>query len=238
MTGRVALLRAADDAERSAARLSALGFEYAVAPVLQAVALETKMPLGHFDAVLATSARGFELASAAVLASTRGLPLFVVGERAGEAARERRFTLNAPPSPDAMNLALLLNRRLAPGSRMLYLAGRDRKRDLEDALAASGHYVTALEVYEARAREAWNDEEIAALSRCDAALHYSRRSAELALTLARRAGLADFWRELVHVCISEDAAAPLREFGAARVYAAPLPREEELIGALAAVNAP
>ena len=163
-----------------------------VAPVLQAVALETKMPLGHFDAVLATSARGFELASAAVLASTRGLPLFVVGERAGEAARERRFTLNAPPSPDAMDLALLLTRRsLAPASRMLYLAGRDRKHDLEDALAASGHYVTALEVYEARAREAWNDEEIAALSRCDAALHYSRRSAELALTLARRAGLAD-----------------------------------------------
>ena len=236
MTRRIAILRARDDAERSAARLSAIGFDCALAPVLQPVALQAAIPAGYFDATLVTSARALEFASDAVLASVNSTPLFAVGERAAKTATARGFALGAPPAPDAVALAILLKGHLPVGSRSLYLAGRDRKHDLEDALAGSGQLVETLEVYEAVARECWSPQEIAALLSCDAALHYSRRSAEIGLALAQTAGIADFWRNLVHVCISEDATAPLRAFGAARVFAARLPREDALIDALVAVS--
>ncbi len=102
-------------------------------------------------------------------------------------------------------------------------------------MRASGHYVETFpkSPTKRRAREAWRADEIAALAGCAAALHYSRRSAELACLLARRSGLADSWRNVAHICISEEAAAPLHAFGARRVYVAALAREQELFDRLA-----
>jgi uroporphyrinogen-III synthase len=63
-------------------------------------------------------------------------------------------------------------------------------------------------------------------------LHYSRRSAALAVELAERAGVAEPFRALLHVCLSPDAAAPLRAWGAGRVVCASEPTEDRLIDAL------
>jgi len=67
---------------------------------------------------------------------------------------------------------------------------------------------------------------------CAAALHYSRRSAALAVALAERAGLADPFRAILHVCLSPDAGEPLRAMGAPRLAWASEPREDRLIDAL------
>ena len=81
---------------------------------------------------------------------------------------------------------------LKPGASVLYLAGRDRKEAVEAALAEKFELEVA-ETYAAEAREAWRPSEARALSRCVAALHYSRRSAGLAAALARDRGRGGFF---------------------------------------------
>jgi len=212
--------------------LRELGYATVIAPATLVVATRAAVPAGPYDAVVASSARAFEHLSATSRDTIAGLPLFVVGAQTARAAMGRQLEVESS-SKNAAALAESLHARLNPASRVLYLAGRDRKSDLESALAASGHDVTSIEVYAAEARRAWGPEEARALGASDAALHYSTRSAELALRLAERAGIADRFRALLHVCISEEAASPLRSSGAPRVRSASSQDEEALLDALA-----
>ena len=232
MKATVALTRAADDAARSAARLLALGYASVIAPATRVVATRAEIPRGDHDAAVATSARAFDALSETSREAILALPLFVVGAQTARAAAALGLAVEAS-APDAAALEAVLRARLARGASLLYLAGRDRKRDLELALAAGGHRVTAIELYAAEARPAWTPEEARALSGCDAALHYSSRSVELALRLADRAGIGETFRALHHVCISEDGASRLRASGAARVRSARRPDEDALLAALA-----
>lgn len=225
-------MRASEDAERSAARLLELGYASVFSPVTRALATNGAVPSGPFDAVVASSAKAIDLLSPSSRDAILPLPLFVVGARTARAAEARDLEVETS-AKDAAALAEFLRARLTPPCRILYLAGRDRRSDLESALAASGHRVTAIEVYVAEARLAWTQGEASALAASDAALHYSTRSAELALRLAEGAGIADRFRALLHVCISEDAASPLRIGGATRVRSSSAPDEDALFDALA-----
>ena len=229
---RVALFRAAEDAVPSAARLSALGFEAAIAPVLAPVALEAQAPPGRFDALVATSAKALDFANSALLATFAGVPLHVVGA-AGAAAAARRGLCAAVSAPDAGALASLLIDRIPRGASVLYLAGADRKPDIEAALRRVQVSLTIVETYAALARPEWSAREARAVASCRAALHYSRRSAELAHRLAERAGISSQWRAMAHVAISADAAEPLGASDAAKIIVAAAPREEAMLAALA-----
>ena len=228
----IALMRASEGAERSAARLRELGYASVFSPVTRALATRAAVPSEPFDAVVASSAKAIDLLSAPSRDAILALPLFVVGAQTARAAKARDLEVEIS-AKDSTALADLLRVRLTPARRVLYLAGRDRKSDLESALAASGHRVTPIEIYVAEARPAWSRGEASAVAAADAALHYSTRSAELALRLAEGAGIADRFRPLLHVCISEDAAAPLRVGGATRVRSASAPDEDALFDALA-----
>ena len=140
---------------------------------------------------------------------------------------------------DAATLGERLTATLAPGDRLLYLAGRDRKPELEAALAAAGLRIVAAPLYVAEARKAWSVAEARAVAACDAALHYSRRSAALAVALAERAGVGEGFRAMTHVCLSAAVSAPLVAFGAGRIVCADAPDEARLIAALErALDAP
>jgi uroporphyrinogen-III synthase len=196
------------------------------------LATQAGIPRCDYDAVVATSAKAFDLLSPYSRDAILALPLFVVGAQTARAAATRELQVEAS-AKDAAALAERLRARLTPASRVLYLAGRDRKSDLESALGADGHRVTPIEVYVAEARRAWSFGEARAVANCDAALHYSARGAELALRLAEGAGIAERFRSLLHVCISEDAGSPLRSSGATRVRSAWNPDEGALFDALA-----
>jgi uroporphyrinogen-III synthase len=229
---RIALMRARDEAEASAARLAAHGFAPVRAPVLTIRTLAATLPPGPFDALIATSPRALVALAETDRAALGRLPLHVVGARAAGAAREARFALRGEPAPDAARLAERLIASLAPGARLLYLAGRDRKAGLEAALAAAGHRVVAVALYQAEAREAWSASEAEAVAGCAAALHYSRRSAALAVALAERAGIAERFKAMAHVCLSPAVAAPLEALGASQIVTADAPDEASLIAAL------
>ena len=177
-------MRATEDAERSAARLLALGYASFVAPATMVLATQAGIPPFDYDAVVATSAKAFELLSPGSRDAILALPLFVVGAQTARAATARELAVEAT-AKDAAALADMLRPRLTPASRILYLAGRGRKSDLESALAADGHRLTPIEVYVAEARRAWSFGEARGVANCDAALHYSN-SERRARAAARR----------------------------------------------------
>ena len=89
----VLLTRALDESKRTAARLAREGHAAVLSPVLDMVPTGAMWPAGIIDGVVATSARAFELLSATpdwpLPEARRLLPLFLVGERTREAARDR-----------------------------------------------------------------------------------------------------------------------------------------------------
>jgi uroporphyrinogen-III synthase len=232
MTIMVALMRAREDADRSAARLQARGFATARAPATQIHASGAAAPTGPFDAIVATSAKAVTLLAPAARSAIVGGPLFAVGGETARAANEAGFALARQSAPDVAALTHALRQFLASGSHLLYLAGRDRRSALEDAMREAGHRTSVLEVYAAEARPAWGEDEARAVADCGAALHYSARSAALAVDLAAGAGLTGAFRAMTHVCLAPEVGEPLRAAGASRLIFADAPIEERLIDAL------
>ncbi len=235
---RVLVTRPQREAETIARRLAAAGHEAVVAPVLRIEATDDIVPDAPFEAVLATSAHAIERLRESDAQRLQALPLYVVGARAADLAKTRGFAEIAMSAPDASHLAEAIATVSRPPTRWLYLAGRDRKPDLERRLAALGHDVSAAVVYEARTVEDFPEAAATALraGALDAALHFSRRSADVVIALAQAAGVAEAFAALAHVCISADAAAPLRAL-AARVVVSSPPTSQAMIAALDPMHA-
>ncbi|MEJ0096039.1 MAG: uroporphyrinogen-III synthase [Methylocella sp.] len=237
----VLLTRAMDEAMRTATKLNAIGHHAILSPVLEMVPTGAQWPDGVVDGVLASSAHAFELFSDSPdwpsPEARRLLPLHVVGARTQQAARERGFEGRAMIAFDAKSLAVSVCTGLASPSRLVYLAGRDRKPDLETELARAGHVVETIEVYAAQRAEAL-DEEAAALiegGQIGAVLHFSRRSAEIFLDLAHEAGLDV--ASLTHIAISSDAAQPLKDAGIDAVHVAEQPNEAAMLALVGSLGA-
>ena len=226
----VALFRARENAAASAQKIGRLGFAVAELPVTSVVRLSFEPPQGRFDAAIAASARAFAHLPPE-LARFFALPLYVVGARTARAAREAGWPATPPIAPEAAALVATLKGSLPAGARLLYLAGRDRKTETDEALRAAFD-LDILELYAAEARKSWAVAKAEALAACFAALHYSRRSAAIAARLARAAGRESDFRRLVHVCLSVDVAAPLRAAGVERLEIADRPDEAALLAAL------
>ncbi len=230
---RVLVTRPIHDATPTAERLRALGHAPVVAPLTRLVATGAAIPQGEFDALIATSANAVDLLEAESVARLRGVPFYCVGDRATVRARARGLLAARPGAADATRLAHDLGSALAPGQRVLYLAGRDRKPTLEKSLVGGGYRVTSVEIYRAEAVESLPVEAARPLRAgdIDAALHYSGRAVDLLIALAEAAGLGTRLTRVAHVCISEEAATPLRHAGAKIVVAA-TPDSDGLFAAL------
>jgi uroporphyrinogen-III synthase len=224
---RLLVTRPADQAERTAQKLRSLGHEPVVAPVLDVAPTGAKPPPGDYDFVLATSAQA--LAGAGLPPALLRLPFACVGEKTAAAARSAGFCVtHAAPDSDALAEFLLGEKH--PTSA-LYLAGRERRADLEDKLRAVGWRVEIVETYAAEPVHSWPEHIFTALNAgtIDGVLHYSPRSADLALALIGR----DAARGLRHFCLSPAIAAVCRDWAPqARVFSASRPDEEALMGLL------
>jgi uroporphyrinogen-III synthase len=221
------LFRARDDANASAARLRRIGFSVVRLPVIEIRPSPVEPERLRYDAVIASSDKAF-LSDPPL---DKRSALYVVGARTGRAAETRGWRLASPPAREAGELIATLTAMLKPEASVLYLAGRDRKEAVEAALAERFKLEVA-ETYAAEARKAWRPSEARALTRCAAALHYSRRSAELAASLAKKAGAEACFLKLKHVCLSRDVAEPLQKLGATRIARAETPDEAGLFHTL------
>jgi uroporphyrinogen-III synthase len=177
---------------------------------------------------LATSAHAFD----ALTSNLSSLPLYVVGERTAEAAQRKGFHV-AQIAADGENLA----RRIGRGAtHFLYLAGRERRPELEEHLTQQGHHVTPWIVYETKSAEHFPTQAQAALAegRIDAVLHFSTRSAALYRSLAQTAGVERQALAPVQIAISARAARELT--GAQHITIARTPDLAGLISALKALS--
>jgi uroporphyrinogen-III synthase len=220
---RIALFRERKDANASAARLRRFGFAVVRLPVIEIRTRSVQPHRARYDAAVATSDKAFHADGPSDTSS----PLYVVGTRTGRAAEARGWRLASPPARDVDELVRTLTGLLKAGASVLYLAGRDRKEAIEAALSGAFD-VEIVEAYAAEARAAWRPAKARSLASCVAALHYSRRSAGLAATLAKTAGAEASFLNLNHVCISRDVAEPLQALGASRVAIAETPDEAGL----------
>ncbi|MFI4972434.1 MAG: uroporphyrinogen-III synthase, partial [Hyphomicrobiales bacterium] len=128
---RLVVTRPQTDSERTAAALRACGHAVLVAPLLRVEPVATDLS-GAWGAVIITSAN----APGAVAGNPAReplvkLPLFAVGQRSADAARQAGFADVTSAGGDVRDLVQLIAERHADASApLLYLAGEDRAADL------------------------------------------------------------------------------------------------------------
>ncbi len=228
----VLVTRPIESGRRTADRLSARGHRAILAPMLSIQPVKGMPPPGPYDAAIVTSA---SVAIAAErLDAFRTMRTFAVGQQCGLALQEIGFTDVIAGDGDAADLAGLIIMSMPRGSRLLVIAGRDRKDDMDAALSLAGHRLAIWTVY---AAEPATDLTAAVVNRIntgqiDAVLHYSARSARTFATVARRNGLIPALGLIPQICLSPDVAEPLREAGIHRIGVADRPDERSLLDEL------
>jgi len=230
---RVLVTRSAEDAARTAEKLAGIGHEACLAPVTRIVPTGDPMPLGSYDALIVTSAH----AHAALASLDRSKPVFAVGEHTARAVRSVGFSDITVAEGDAASLVRLIRGTLTPGLTLLHVTARHHKGEPALSLRTAGFTILQWEAYAAMAVERLPDAATEALrsGQIGAALHYSRRSADLVIRLAGQAGLASSLLGVPHLCLSADVAAPLRSAGATTLVAGD-PSEEALLRLLDRVS--
>jgi uroporphyrinogen-III synthase len=224
---RCVVLRPRDQARATAARLGALGHTALVAPIMTIVPTGDPAPDGIFAGVVLTSANA--LPGLRSFAGRMAAPIWVVGARTAEALARDGFN-DVVWAANAAALAGLIAASALPG-RLLLIGGHDRKPEPAATLRAAGFELVLWDSYRAAIADALPTPLDAALREgsLDAALHYSRRSAAAALTLADAAGLAGPFAALLHICLSPDVAAALTAIPPDRVTVAGHPDEDSLL---------
>lgn len=206
-----------------------------MAPVIRIVPTGHPLPDGAFDAVVFTSAHGVEAVSGAPsVTGLLDLPCFCVGARTCAEARGLGFHDIRSAQADADRLSSLLVGAFVSPAAVLFITGRDHKPVVRRTLTGVGHTVTSVEAYAADAISSWDDTVAEAFRarHVDAALHYSHRTAGLAVAAAATADCIQGFLAATHHCLSSDAAEPLRRAGAHRIVEAERPDELALLTTL------
>jgi uroporphyrinogen-III synthase len=231
---RVLVTRPVPEAEATAARLSALGHAPLVVPLFRPQATGATIATGA-GALAITSPRTVAFLPEATIEAMRNRPAFAVGDRTAQALWEAGFRDVRSAEGDIQALATLVAAAgLATGTTILGPGGEMRAGNLGAALARAGLRLDAPAVYRmvsepalpATIRKALDGQQV------DAALHYSPNAAAALLRLAGEAGVAGPGAQLLHVCLSEAVAAPLRPHGWTRLAVADTPDEDALLAAL------
>jgi uroporphyrinogen-III synthase len=146
---RLLVTRPEPEATRTAERLRALGHEPVMAPLLEAIFLDPPQPAFQPAAILLTSGNGLRgLLRWSFPASWLDIPVFAVGDRTAEAARDAGFSKVLSANGDGDALATLAIAALAPGAgTLLYPAAVDRAGNWPERLIAAGHALSLVEVY-------------------------------------------------------------------------------------------
>ncbi|MEO6014301.1 MAG: uroporphyrinogen-III synthase [Devosia sp.] len=222
---RMLVTRPEPDASETAARLSALDIDAVVEPLLIAQTLPTTLPRADgFAALAVTSGNALRaLRDRGDLERLHGLPLYAVGDRTAKLAFEFGFTDVTSAKGSVDDLVTLLAKAGIAGP-VLYAAAQQQAGDLAKALAPYGVMVITVAVYLMVPVGRFSHD--LDQQRLDAALFYSRRTAE---TFASLAGGLEHKLGLGMLCLSEAIAEPLIAAHFVRVSLADHPSEEAMM---------
>jgi uroporphyrinogen-III synthase len=237
----ILVTRPQPDSAATALALRARGFEVLAAPVLrfEAVLFQDDSDT-RYGAVIVTSANALRAAEGQPgLTRLKKLPLFAVGERTAEAARDAGFQNVVSADGDASALRDLMalslhTTTLNKTGTVLYLAGADLARDLAAELGERGFNVVTQTTYRMAPIRSLPLEvcDAFAANQVEAVLHYSRRSARAFLEAARSGGVEISALAIPQCCLSEAIASIMRDAGATQVMVARTPDEKALFEVL------
>lgn len=229
---RVLVTRPEPDGQATLERLSALGIDAALAPLMTRQTLPAQFPPPEgFNAIAVTSTNALRaLVDMDVLAPFLDKPVFAVGDRTAHEARALGFSTVAAADGTLDSLATTIALAKAPGP-IFYPAGRHLSGDLAHALAPHGLMVVTIPVYEMVAENSLAPTTIAGLQQdaFGAILVYSRRTAEIFCTLVEDVIPPEQRRRLPVICLSENVAAPMIEAHFSRVLLADHPSEDAMM---------
>jgi uroporphyrinogen-III synthase len=243
----ILVTRPQPDNAATVAALRAKGFDVLPAPILrfEPVGFQDD-PDARYGAVIVTSANALRAAEGLpAMIGLKQLPLFAVGERTAEAAREAGFNNVISADGDATALRELMMasvrvKKLKKIDTLLYLAGADLARDLAGELGERGFDVVTQTTYRmvpivSLPRDVCD---AFAASGIEAVLHYSRRSARAFLDAARAGGVEISALAIPQCCLSEAIASIVRDAGATQVMVARTPDEKALFEVLGRALSP
>lgn len=231
---RILVTRPEPDATDTAGRLSALGIEPVLCPLMEMAVLEARLPepdgLSGLIFTSANALRALERRNA--LGPYLGLPVFAVGEKTARAASASGFSDVTSAEGDANALVGLMGARAKAGT-YFYPSAVDTARDLPKALAAAGLLVIAAELYGMTPLPRLPEPVETALGQgeIDGVMVYSRRTASIFAELTELVLSPDRRRALSLICLSENTAAPLVAHGFPRITLADFPSEEAMMAA-------
>jgi uroporphyrinogen-III synthase len=227
MSRRVLITRSEPGASETARRLAALGYQPVIEPLFGIEPIPAALPA--FDALAFTSANGVRVFAA--MNTRRDVPVFCVGARTAEAAREAVFGDVASADGDAAALARLIESALPKGARLLHAGNEESRGDLAGQLTARGLKASFVAIFRAQPVEKPGVVLAAHLSGQTsfyAVLIHSPRGAKI---LADFAQAAPGRARLRVAAISPTAALPLNSL-AERIEIAGTPDEAALLNAL------
>jgi uroporphyrinogen-III synthase len=231
---RVVVTRPQADSERTADALRARGHEVLVAPLLRVEPVAADLSGGWGGVIITSANTPGAIAGNLARAPLVKLPLFAVGQRSADSARQAGFADVTSAGGDVRDLVqLIVERRADAAAPLLYLAGEDRAADLVAVLAVHGIASEMRVVYRA-ATAPFPSTLTAALQAgdVDAVLHFSKRSAENYIAGARQEGIIEQALAVRHYCLARPIAEPLSGAGAGSVAVAKRPDEAALLGLL------
>jgi uroporphyrinogen-III synthase len=237
----ILVTRPQPDNAATVAALRAKGFTVLPVPMLrfEPVAFQDDSD-ARYVAVIVTSANALRAAEGQpAMNRLKQLPMFTVGERTAETAREIGFSNVISADGDATALRDLMvasvrAKKLKKTDTLLYLAGADLARDLAGELGERGFNVVTQTTYRMVPIVSLPRDVCDAFtsSGVEAVLHYSRRSARAFLDAARAGGVEISALAIPQCCLSEAIASIVRDAGATQVMVARAPDEKALFEAL------
>ena len=231
---RVLVTRSEPGASRTAARLSALGAQPLIAPVLRATHRDVNPSLAtDVQAVLVTSGHGAR--ALARLAATDDVVILAIGDASAAAARAAGYTEVLSANGDGADLVDLALSRLAPGAGpLVHVRGVHVARAIGDQLRSAGFTVRDVIAYEALPADALPEPATEALraGALDAALFHSPRGAAVFTQLSEDIEASSDSLRPIAVAISPAALAPLPERVFRALTSADRPNEEAMLKAL------
>lgn len=232
---RILVTRPEEDAHVIADKLSTMGHQAVIAPLLEIMFFDgPEISLDGVQAILATSANGVR--AIARRTKRRDLPLFAVGPQTAEEARRANFTYIRNAQGDGTALARATREWAKPEKGALFhAAGAEAPKALAAKLESNGFTVRREALYEAKAATQLPQEAGDALrsGQVEGALFFSPRSAQTFSNVVSKAGLARACGAMTAYCISEAAAAALAELPFRMIRRAEAPNQEALLALLA-----
>jgi uroporphyrinogen-III synthase len=228
----VLITRPEPGASDTAARVAMLGRMPILAPLLRVEARPVALPRPETLAVvLATSGNAVD----ALPAGYRGITLMAVGNATARRAQAAGFTAIESADGDAVALAALVRRRVAPTQGTLLLAaGSGQGLTLAGTLRDAGYRIVRRAVYAAIPAAALPEDAAALLrdGQPHVALFFSAETARAYVRLVRRAGLGAALANCDAVAIGEPACMALKGLPWRCVRVAARPNQEEMLALL------